>query len=412
MTDIAMPRLSDSMEEGTILKWLKAEGEEIARGDELVEVETDKATMTYEADAGGFLRLVAREGDTLAVGAIIARLLGSPDEAIPTDGPTPDTSAGLPPAPAAVDPPPPVHEPRGASAALSRVKASPLARRLAADRGLDLATLRGTGPGGRVVRADVDRASGAAAPEPLAAPAPPVAPAPAEAGGVKGTVEVTELTRTQAVIARRMAESKATVPEFTVAIDVDAEPAFALREQLRGVASPLPSVNDIVIKACAAALRQHPRVNASYRDGRFETYSRVNVGMAVAAEGTLVVPTVFDADAKSLAEVAGATRALATKVREGTVTPPELSGGTFTVSNLGMFGVSRFIAVINTPQAAILAVGAAVPRAVPAADGTIAVRRVMELTLTADHRILYGADAAAFLATLRDLLEQPLRMLV
>jgi pyruvate dehydrogenase E2 component (dihydrolipoamide acetyltransferase) len=228
----------------------------------------------------------------------------------------------------------------------------------------------------------------------------------------RGVVEVVEPSRTQQLIARRMASAKATIPEFQVTVDVDAEAAFELREQLRGQAEPLPSINDFVIKACALALRAHPRVNGAYVDGHFEYYGRVNIGMAVAGDGSLIVPTVFDADIRSLTEIAKATRALASRVRDGAITPPELAGGTFTVSNLGMFGVSRFTAVINPPQAAILAVGAAAPRAVIAADGSVSARRVMELTISADHRIVYGADAADFLGTVRKRLERPAGLLL
>ncbi|HUB76926.1 MAG TPA: 2-oxo acid dehydrogenase subunit E2, partial [Solirubrobacteraceae bacterium] len=228
----------------------------------------------------------------------------------------------------------------------------------------------------------------------------------------KGAVAVIEPSRTQQLIARRMASAKATVPEFQVTVEVDAEAALELREQLRNTAAPLPSVNDLIVKACALALRQHPNVNGAYVDGRFEHYSRVNVGVAVAGEGTLVVPTVFDADQKSLLQIAAETRALATQVRDGSVTPADLAGGTFTVSNLGMFGVARFTAVINTPQAAILAVGAAAPRAVVAEDGAIRVRRVMELTISADHRIVYGAEAAEFLGSVRKRLERPAVLLL
>jgi pyruvate dehydrogenase E2 component (dihydrolipoamide acetyltransferase) len=235
---------------------------------------------------------------------------------------------------------------------------------------------------------------------------------PGEALGAKGEVEVIELTRTQQLIARRMASAKATIPEFTVTVEVDAEPSFELRAQLHEVASPLPSLNDIVVKACALALRAHPTVNAAYVDGHFERYERVNIGVAVASEGTLVVPTVFDADKKSLVTIAAQTRELVAKVRDATIGPAELAGGTFTVSNLGMFGVARFTAVINAPQAAILAVGAASPRPTALAGGRIAVRRIMELTISADHRIIYGADAAAFLATVREHLERPAGLLL
>ena len=467
MPDVVMPRLSDSMEEGTILKWLKAEGDEIAKGDELVEIETDKATMTYEADTAGALSIVAQEGETLPIGQVIARI-GGGGEAAAGDGSAAEAPAraeapaeasqqaeasgnGAPseapaaPAPTAtVEPPaateagvgaPPPSEGNG-----GRAKASPVARRIAREQGIDLSTLQGTGPGGRIVKADVEAAStaGAAtsatdgAPAPQAAPAEtaapaapaepaepqaaPPAPAPAvvaEAGTAKGEVSIQELTRTQQVIARRMAESKATVPEFTISTDVDMEGAVELRSQLKAATEHtggvVPSYNDMVVKAAAMALREFPRANGSYKDGHFELYSRVNIGVAVAAQDALVVPTVFDADRKSLGEIARDGRALAERVRAGAVTPPELSGGTFTVSNLGMFGVTEFVAVINPPQAAILAVGKMEPRAV-VRDGEIVARNTMSITLACDHRILYGADAAEFLARIRALLEQPIAL--
>jgi pyruvate dehydrogenase E2 component (dihydrolipoamide acetyltransferase) len=249
--------------------------------------------------------------------------------------------------------------------------------------------------------------------EPQAAPPAPAPAIAAEAGTAKGEVSIQELTRTQQVIARRMAESKATVPEFTISTDVDMEGAVELRAQLKAATEQtggvVPSYNDMVVKASAMALREFPRANGSYKDGHFELYSRVNIGVAVAAQDALVVPTVFDADRKSLGEIARDGRALAERVRAGVVTPPELSGGTFTVSNLGMFGVTEFVAVINPPQAAILAVGKMEPRAV-VRDGEIVARNTMSITLACDHRILYGADAAEFLARIRALLEQPIAL--
>jgi len=232
---------------------------------------------------------------------------------------------------------------------------------------------------------------------------------PSETGTAKGDITIQELTRTQQLIARRMAESKATVPEFTLRSEIDMERCVALRTELKALGDEVPSYNDMVVRACALALREFPRANGSYRDGRFELHSRVNVGVAVAAPDALVVPTVFDADRKSLREIARETRALAGRVRDGSVTPPELSGGTFTVSNLGMYGVMDFTAVINPPQAAILAVGALAPRAV-VRDGALVARHTMGVTLACDHRILYGADAAQFLARIRALLEQPLAL--
>ncbi|MGZ6709478.1 MAG: dihydrolipoamide acetyltransferase family protein [Solirubrobacteraceae bacterium] len=306
------------------------------------------------------------------------------------------------------------------------MKASPVARRMAREMGLELASLQGSGPGGRIVKSDVEaaargggvqapeRESEPAAPEPEApqvtAPPPPEPVVSGDGQTAKGDVEVRELSRLQQTIARRMAESKATVPEFTISTTVDMEGCVALRGQLKELAGGgTPSYNDMVVKACAIALREHPRANGSYKDGRFELYSRVNIGVAVAADDALVVPTVFDADKKSLSQIARDARTLAERVRAGAVTPPELGGGTFTVSNLGMFGVSNFEAVINPPQAAILAVGAMEQRAV-VRDGQIVARHVMDITLSCDHRILYGADAAQFLARIRALLEQPLAL--
>lgn len=265
------------------------------------------------------------------------------------------------------------------------------------------------------MKADVEAAAGGAPPrvEPRAAPAaaPAAAPSP---DGAKGEVEVVELNRLQQTVARRMAESKATVPHFYLSTEIDMSESVKVRAELKGLAGserPAPTFNDMIVKACALALREFPRANGAYRDGRVELYSRVNVGVAVAGQDALVVPTVFDADRKSLGEIATETRSLAEKVRDGKVTPPELSGGTFTVSNLGMFGVTNFAAVINPPQAALLAVGSLEPKAVADRESRrVVVRDMMGVTLACDHRILYGADGAQFLARVRELLEHPLSM--
>jgi pyruvate dehydrogenase E2 component (dihydrolipoamide acetyltransferase) len=412
MAEIVMPRLSDTMEEGTILRWLKAEGEQVARGEELVEIETDKATMTYESDQAGVLAIVAAEGDTLAVGELIARV-GEESESTDDEpasrppgvrggataaGDSPADSAPAPVEPAAQAQP----AAQGQQPAGERIKASPLAKRMARESGIDLGSLTGSGPGGRIVKADMLAPSGTSAETP-----PPPASAPADVMTAKGETTTVELSRTQQTIARRMAESKATIPDFTLQIDVDMEECVRLRTELKRLsASEAPTYNDMVVKACALALREHPRANGSYRDGRLQLYSRVNVGVAVAAQDALVVPTVFDADEKSLGEIARETRALAERVRAGTVTPPELGGGTFTVSNLGMYGVSNFTAIINPPQAGILSVGALAPRAV-VHEGEVVARNTMTLVLACDHRILYGAEAAQFLARIRELLESP-----
>jgi pyruvate dehydrogenase E2 component (dihydrolipoamide acetyltransferase) len=234
---------------------------------------------------------------------------------------------------------------------------------------------------------------------------------PAGDAGPKGDVESVELTRLQRTVSRRMAESKATAPDYALTAEVDMTLAVELRKKLKEVSDAAPSFNDMVVKACANALREFPRVNGSYKDGKFELYSRINVGVAVAAQDALVVPTVFDADKKSLGEISRSARAAIGKVRDGKITPPELSGGTFTVSNLGMYGIDSFTAVINPPQAAILAVGSLKKRpVVDQESGRIVARDTMNITLISDHRILYGADGAEFVARVRELLEKPLSL--
>jgi pyruvate dehydrogenase E2 component (dihydrolipoamide acetyltransferase) len=444
MADIVMPRLSDSMEEGTVLRWLKGVGDEVAVGDELVEIETDKANMVYESDlAGTIVEVLAQEGDTLPVGDPIARV-GEASEAVGSGNGAPGAATaagnggatGESPAPAAVRQPPEKQEPAHASAPGApstteqtpapspagvggdgRVKASPIAKRIASDRGLDLSSLSGSGPGGRIVKADVEKALAAGVAAPAAAPTPAAAPAGPTPGvsekpeTAKGQVEVVELTKLQQTVARRMAESKATAPHFYLQAEIDMTAAVEGRAKLKASAKEgevVPTFNDMVVKACALALPEHPRANGAYRDGRIELYSRVNVGVAVAAQDALVVPTVFDADQKGLRRIATETRALAARVRDGSITPPELSGGTFTVSNLGMYGISNFHAVINTPQAGILAVGEVKAKPVVTDSGEIEPRQLMGVTLACDHRILYGADGAIFLARVRELLEEPL----
>jgi pyruvate dehydrogenase E2 component (dihydrolipoamide acetyltransferase) len=369
--EIVMPRLSDSMEEGTIVQWLVRAGDHVDEGQPLVEVETDKATVVYEAQAAGsVLELRASEGESVRVGALIA-LVGEPGASVEV------VAQGAP-----------------------RPKASPLARRVAAERGVDLSAVAGSGPQGRVIRADVDAAAASTS-------------APAAANGAKGASTVQPLTRSRQMIARRMAESRATIPDIELRAEVQAHDLADLRERLRDVTDPSPTINDFIVRASALALRAFPRVNAAYRDGAVETFDRVNVGVAVAAEETLLVPTIFDADAKPVAEIARVTRTLAARAREGSITPAELSGATFTVSNLGMFWVDSFSAVINPPQSAILAVGAMRRRAVvDEASGEVVAGPTLQLTLACDHRVLYGADGARFLTYVRELLERPLSLLV
>ena len=377
--EIVMPRLSDSMEEGTVAKWLVEEGAQVARGQPLVEIDTDKATMEYESERDGtLLQILVAEGETAPIGAPIA-WIGSQGEAAPAEPPA---------APAAAPPPPPAQSPPPVAApGGGRLNASPIAKRIARERGVDLAGLQGTGPNGMITKEDVERAA--------------AGPGPAAARGD----EPEPLSRVQQAVARHMVEAAA-VPTFAVEIEVD----MTACGERRGSLDPQPSYNDFVVKAVALALGDHPRVNASYSQEGFRYAPQINVGIAVAAEDALLVPVIHQADRKSLAEIRTASRELAEKARAGKLSPAELDGGTFTVSNLGMHGVRRFEALLNTPQAAILAVGAVEPRPVAGADEVIVVRPLMSATLVCDHRILYGADAAAFLARVRELLEDPAEM--
>jgi len=424
MADVVMPRLSDSMEEGTVLQWLKSVGDEIAVGDELVEIETDKANMAYESDVAGTLtEIVAEEGETLPIGSVIAKVGGDEGDSSEAEGTERSAagpvataegpaggggasvlgpSASAPPAGEAVKAPP-------APSDGGRPKASPVARRIAKEKGLDLSRLQGSGPGGRIVKADVEKAEAAA---PVEAPTPPPAAVSEAPETAKGQTTYEELTKLQSTIARRMAESKATAPHFYLQAEIDMSSVVVARARIKtaaGEGDVVPSFNDMVVKACALALREYPRANGAYRDGRFELYSRVNVGIAVAGQDALVVPTIFDADRKGLRQIAAESRALAQRVRDGQITPPELSGATFTVSNLGMYGIDSFSAVINPPQAGILAVGAIKERSV-VRDGEVDTAHLMAVNLACDHRILYGAEGAEFLSRIRALLEEPVSL--
>jgi pyruvate dehydrogenase E2 component (dihydrolipoamide acetyltransferase) len=381
MPAFPMPRLSDTMEEGTILAWLKEDGDEVAAGEPLVEVESDKASQAVDAEVSGTLAILVAVGETVAVGVPIATI----GDAVATPATAP------------------------AVAVANGVKASPVARRMARHLGLEIGAIAGSGNGGRITKADVEAAANGAAPAPAPAAASELEPAP-DSG--RGAVERVTLTRLQETVARRMVQSKAQAPEFLLTVDVDMTEAVRLRGELKALAEDgvaVPSLNDFVVRAAGATLARHPGANAAFVDGAVERYGRVNVGIAVAGEGTLLVPTVFDADRKSLGAIAAETRRLALAARDGAVTPAQLGAGTFTVSNLGMFGIQHFTAVINPPQAAILAVGALEQR--PVWDGEAFVpRATMTMTLAVDHRVLYGADAARFLTAIRDALQQPLRL--
>ncbi|MEV5827787.1 dihydrolipoamide acetyltransferase family protein [Spirillospora sp. NPDC052242] len=430
MTEILMPRLSDTMEEGVISSWQKQPGDEIAVGDVLVDIETDKAVMEYEAyEAGVLEKILVGDGETAAIGAPIAVVVpkGASSGAAPAAEPEPEpkaepepeakpepaAKAEAAPAPAAKpEAPAPAPQRTGAS----RPPASPLARRLARDHGIDLATLSGSGPGGRIVRADIEAAvrSGGAAPQqapaaaaPAAAPSAPAAPAAASRAD-DPDVEAVPLNRFRKVAARRLTESKQNAPHFYLNREVDADALVAFRKTVNEALAPAKvSVNDLVVKACATALREHPAVNVSYTEESLLFHKRVHVGVAVAVEDGLVVPVVRDADRKSVSEIGRETRELAGRARDGKLSANDMSGGTFSVSNLGMFGVDSFSAVINPPEAAILAVGAVRDEPV-VRDGQVVPGKRMAVTLSVDHRACDGATAAAFLARLAELLENPL----
>lgn len=392
---VRMPRLSDSMTEATVVAWLKQPGEAFSRGEPLVEVETDKATVVYEAEADGVLReILVAEGGTASLGEPIARLEGGngdgTTESSPPQRQTVAAAEAVTAAPAAIT----------RSERTERVRATPVARRTAAQLGVRLHSLHGTGPGGRIRKLDVLRAeSGAAGMS-------------ARAGSVdvRGVTTPVTVSATAATIAERMARSRSEIPSFDVAMDVDMSRIVSLRTNVGELLDVVPSINDFVVKAAALALRAYPTFNSSFVDGRPELHSRVNVGIAVATDDALLVPAVLDADQKPLTAIATETRELVARAHARRLTPDELTASTFTVSNLGMFDVRSFTAVINPPQVAILAVGAVTRRAVETPTGAVAFSDVTTLTLTSDHRALYGADAARFLGHVRKLLEHPLAL--
>ena len=353
-TPVIMPELLEGMEEGTVLRWLVGDGDDVTAGQPIVEVETDKATTELAATADGRLWHLAPEGAAVTVRSELA-MIG------------PERQSGSAPSDASPPDRPPTHSDRVPVARDGRRQvASPLARRMASELGVDLATLRGTGTGGRIRRADVLAAAGGSEPAPGDADDRRVIDGGAQRAAGNGSAEreppeqITP-TRVQLRIAERMMQAKSTIPDFAISMTVDMQAASEMRNALRAPAESsgtrAPSVNDMVVKACALALREHPEVNASSIDDKFHLHKRINVGVAVATDGSLVVPTIPDADQRSLGSIAQESRRLASAVRDGTVTPAELAGGTFTISNLGMFGVSAFTAVVNPPQAAILAVG-------------------------------------------------------
>ena len=422
ITKVVMPKLSEAMESGKIIKWLKKEGDRVQAGDILAEVETDKADVEMEAFGGGVLRkILAQAGEKTPVGALIgviaepsddisALLAGAPaPAAAPAAAPGPPAAPvvapiGAAPSPAVrtvTRPEPAPAVPAGVTA--GRVKASPLAKKIAAQSGVDLRLLQGTGPGGRIIRRDVEQAStrGVAA--------MPATTAPAVAGP---EYEDRPLSPIRATIAKRMPLSKAPVPHFYVTSEVAMDRAWELREELNALEDqPKISINDFVVRATALTLMKHPEINASFQGDAVRVWRRAHIGIAVALEDGLITPVLRDCQAKSLAQIAVEARALAERTRARKLRATELSGATFSISNLGMFDVAEFSAIINPPEGAILAVGSV--RRVPVVeDAGLGVGRRMMLTLSCDHRVMDGAMGARFLQDLKRLLEAPLRLLV
>ena len=430
-TKVHMEALSPTMEEGQIVRWLKAEGDAVSNGDILAEVETDKATMELVARGDGVLRaILLPEGGTAPVGDVIGVIAaedediadltagaasGSVQEADSSpqeEGHDPSAGdAGAAEAELAQAPEPAASESGG------RVKASPLARRLAEEAGIDLASVAGSGPGGRVVKKDVEQAAAAtpapSAPQPPATPARPAPAAWSDAGAEEGYTEV-KVSQMRKTIARRLTESLSPVPHFFLTIEVDMARVLDARARINGMVErdgDKISVNDFVLKAAAAALRQHPACNAAWHDNVIRRYDHVHVGVAVAVEDGLITPVVKHADRKGLVQISREVREMAGRAREKKLTPDEYTGSTFSVSNLGMFGIREFTAIINPPEAGILAVGA-VEEIPVALGGDVVVRPRMRVTMSCDHRVIDGAQGSRFLATLKGMLEEPAAILL
>jgi pyruvate dehydrogenase E2 component (dihydrolipoamide acetyltransferase) len=428
MSDITMPRLSDTMQEGTIARWLKKVGDKVNKGDILGEIETDKATMDLEAYESGILeRILVQEGETVPIGQTIA-VLGTgagTTAAVPAEQPVQVAAQPSVPTAQAAPPTPAVSAPRESVAAGdgAAVKASPLARRMAEEYGINLSQVRGSGPGGRIVRDDIEdfreqrgvaaQAPAAPAPTAPAAPMAPTPPAPAVPPAAPPDTELVKLSRVQMLIARRLTEAKQTIPHFYVSSEVDMTDVLAMRQTLNATAGEdgvKVTVNDLIVKAAALALEKFPEVNSTLKEDHFVRYKHINVGFAVDAPTGLVVPVIRNTNVKGVRAIARESKALIAKARNNKLTPTDLEGGTFSVSNLGMMDASSFIAVINPPQAAILAIAAARKQFVPV-DGQPVIRDVMTMTLSADHRILSGATVARFLQEVKQLLQNPYSLL-
>lgn len=425
--EVVMPQMGAEMKEGTILRWLKKEGDPVERGEIIAEIETDKANVEIEAFEGGvFRKALAREGDTVPVGTVIA-IIGAPDEdisaylgAAPDEGtrvaatataresePAESKQAEFPAAVAQAPAHAPAAPPRAED---GRVRASPLARRLAQELGIDLRQVRGTGPDGRIVRRDVEAFAAQRAAAPAPAPAPEAAPAAAPAAAPSG-IEVVPMSRMRQAIARNMAASKREAPHYYLTLDVDMTEAQRVRNEINAFVDEADrvTVNDLVVKAVARALEAHPIFNAWFVDGEIRRHAVINVCIAIALEDGLIAPALLDVASKSLGQIARESRSLAERARQGGLRSEELTSGTFTVTNLGAYGVETLIGIIQPPQTAILGVGAIMPKPV-VRDGEVVIRDVMKLALSADHRVTDGAQGARFLTDIARFLEHPLSL--
>ena len=405
-TSIVMPQMGYDMKEGKVVRWLKKEGEDVARGEVIAEIETDKAIVDFEAYTGGVLgKIVADEGVAIAVGGLIA-VITAPGEAVPDDIATASAPSEAAEEKAAPTDAAPAPTPAAAPAASAgEVRASPLARRLARERGVDLATITGTGPGGRIVETDIPDQAAPASTQ-AAAPVGSAAPVPM-------TSENVELSRMRQAIARVTVDSKREAPHFYVAVEVDMTKAMSFRRDINDEvdAEKRVSVNDLIVKASAIAISRHPKFNSFFREDHLQMNASINVGIAIALESGLIVPGISACENKSLMEIATASRDLVSRANSGTLRNDEYSGTTFSVSNLGMFDVDSFTAIIFPPHAAVLAVGTVKEQPV-VRDGALAVAQIMKATLSTDHRVADGAEAAQFLVEIKKLLENPVSLVI
>ena len=403
-TNVLMPQMGYDMREGTVVRWYKQEGETVNRGEVIADIETDKATVEFEAYTGGVLgRIVAAEGVAVPVGNLIA-IITEPGEAVPEPAVAAPPAAAEP-APAPTPEPAAVGaQPAAAPPADGQVRASPIARRLARERGIDLALLTGTGPNGRVVEQDVLDY------QPVAETAPAPAAASAAAAPVDSRIELSRMRQT---IARVTADSKSTAPHFYVTAEIDMGKAMALRRDVNDAAAPenRVSVNDLMVKACALALVAHPKFNSFFRGDHLEVHGAMNIGIAIALETGLILPGVSNCESKTLLQIAAATKDLIDRANNGSLRNEEYSSTTFSISNMGMFDVESFTAIIYPPHAAILAVGSVKEQPV-VRDGQLAVGQMMKATLSTDHRVADGAEAAMFLMEIKRVLENPVALLL